>query len=681
MADDHQERLCHGRGANVLVSTNRLRHIDIIKILNATCIDFPRCMGTVATKPTSMDKCESATTGLPPSPPPQSPLLRSSDITISWDDIELSEGVIDWSSLETSVSNARSAGGVLTVLFWSGASWAPSWIYKANSTPGYTRPAVDILASSDGSRHCQKNTKCVPNYLDSTFQGLLQSRHCALATKLRSLDALGSVVVAFQPSIGSTGDDTPLHLNNNYKVVNQTALTMICGNSKCSKRSGVDWWSNYTRSFAHNLATKQELFGRETSAGNFALLLNVQGASWGLDVVARNFPGSFLKFGQTGHEYQSNFERYRAAQYAPYIYTLQTPLPPVSSFWRSAKVLRPIRSRAELSSETCWTSNGPYFTPAKCPVKGNFLAMTRWVAAAHLDYWNIQPSSIASIDTSFNPLWRFLNRYSGLRFPQQREARGVWIAFRDGLDASDTVRFPESEYGKFQGNESRAPGSKDNVARAVAICTAHKAQGCQIDSEETLGGGPMSQRRQIGMNDVAFGNWRGDYANFITRVEGPNGPATRGWWRVGSGFMAGTSFFGRFARGWSDPTDPNATLALRIDRGMWGGLPLSGPTTGVSQIGNLTLRLVFLDRGIGRFSICYNSANGYAIDVPVKKTGSGEWKEICFVMQHPAFSSQGPRGADVWFTNDDMLDDIFDSLEISQESWSEIAMAGCNWNQ
>jgi hypothetical protein len=60
--------------------------------------------------------------------------------------------------------------------------------------------------------------------------------------------------------------------------------------------------------------------------------------------------------------------------------------------------------------------------------------------------------------------------------------------------------------------------SNGNVARAEAICAAHASQGCKIDSNSTITGGPMSQRKQDGMNDVAFSNWRGDYANFIAQI-------------------------------------------------------------------------------------------------------------------------------------------------------------------
>jgi hypothetical protein len=201
-------------------------------------------------------------------------------------------------------------------------------------------------------------------------------------------------VVGFQPCIGSTGDDTPIHLTSKWKVLNATALTQICGDPDCAgpeSKNPYNWWHNFTRRFANTLATDKTLFGSEIAEGKFALLLNEQGASFGFERVATQFPGSFVKFGQAGHEYQSNYERYRAAEHAPYIYSLQTPL---AAQGVSPTVLRPIRSRAELSAETCWTSSGEFFDPAKCPVRPNVLAMARWVAAVHLDYWNIQPSSI-----------------------------------------------------------------------------------------------------------------------------------------------------------------------------------------------------------------------------------------------------------------------------------------------
>eukprot|EP00935_MAST-01C_sp_MAST-1C-sp1_P001009 g1009.t1 len=290
------------------------------------------CMANADVKSPSPDSCVSAATTPPPPPGQKGGLLRSADIVLSWDQVETSEGVLDWTSLKTAIDNARGSGGVLTVLFWTGI-WGPNWMYTANQTND--RPAVPVIASTDGSGQCAKLQSCCPDYRDPTYQSLLRDRHIALANELRSLDALGNVVVGFQPCVGSTGDDTPIHLDKQWTVLNASALSRICGDPKCAGKEASDpnnWWHNFTRAFAHTLATDKALFGGEIISGNFALLLNAQGDSFGgLGPTAKQFPGSFLKFGQAGHEYQSNYERYRAAQHAPYVYALQTPLPAAAS--------------------------------------------------------------------------------------------------------------------------------------------------------------------------------------------------------------------------------------------------------------------------------------------------------------------------------------------------------------
>ena len=104
----------------------------------------------------------------------------------------------------------------------------------------------------------------------------------------------------------------------------------------------------------------------------------------------------------------------------------------------------------------------------------------------------------------------------------------------------------------------------------------------------------MKQRRMDGMNDVAFGSWRSDYGNFMRQLQPEQ---TRGHWRVGEQ----SELYGRFARGWANPANASAVLALELDRGLWGGLPLR---SGASAL-ELTVRVVFLDAGTGAFSVSY----------------------------------------------------------------------------
>ena len=163
---------------------------------------------------------------------------------------------------------------------------------------------------------------------------------------------------------------------------------------------------------------------------------NGQGDSFPLEYVRRNLPGSFLKFGQAGHEFGSNYERYRAAArgrlvpspsitlpfrpscfgsccetptflahrtqtqngFGPDPASLRRTIPPIGPctfFQAHAPYVyglqrgRPVRSRAELSAETCWTM-GPFRNASACPVPWNVYAMVQWLASVHLDFWNLQ---------------------------------------------------------------------------------------------------------------------------------------------------------------------------------------------------------------------------------------------------------------------------------------------------
>lgn len=608
------------------------------------------CCWLMAENSVKTDSPDSCVSGAPPAPQARpEPEIRTADAVLLWAAVEPSPGLYNWSSLTAMAGRARRANGKLSVLLWTGQD-APHWLYGADV-------GVPMLAHDKGA------VTIVPDYTSSQYQRRLRAVHTSMAAELRT-QRISPFLMALQPCVGSTGDDTPIHVTSGsghtpgWVYVNKTLLARINGPAGAGA-GNVSWWSNFTREFSLWLATNETAFAGPVQRSEMVLLLNGQGSSFPLDWVAANLPGSYLKFGQTGHEYQSNGERYRVAQQAPFIYGLQRG--------------RPVRSRAELSSETCWTCPGPFCNVTACPAGWNVYAMAMWVASAHLDFWNVQPSAVAGVLPGYRPVWRFLNRYAGMRWAWQ--SAGAWIGFRDGLDGLDTVRFPEAEYGPLQAKQGadgypQVTGCDDagntTPRRAHAICTAHANQGCAIDQTVALCGGPMVQRRAHGMNDVAFGNWRGDYGGFL-RQRDP--AASRGWWRVGDR----TELFGRFARGFADPGNASAVLPLELDRGLWGGLPLAA---GASR--NLTLRVIFLDEGRGSFSVGYDSQRGPRALLRVAKTGSGRWRELCAPVPDGRFGGGGPGGGDVWLANEDTNDDIFDSLELAEGNPAELAVAGCD---
>ena len=197
------------------------------------------------------------------------------------------------------------------------------------------------------------------------------------------------------------------------------------------------------------------------------------------------------------------------------------------------------------------------------------------------------------------------------RFPQA--TFGALVLKPANSSAPSSTTYPELE-----GN-SKATAA--NQARALKICAAHASQGCRVDAPDALCGGPMQQRRAPGMNDVAFGNWRSDYGAFMAQLDVA---ATRGWWRVGGAAVAsdppGGSFFGRFARGWAQPSNVDAFLPLKLDAGLWGGLPFDAVRAPA-----LTLRLTFLDAGTGRFALAHDAQPGPPA-VLANVTRSPTWK-------------------------------------------------------
>jgi hypothetical protein len=150
-------------------------------------------------KSSSPDSCVSGTP--PPPPSPTAGLVRSADAILVWADVQPlpPPAPFDWSALIGACQRAHAAGGKLTILLWTGTK-APLWIYNHSG--------IEMIAESyDG-------TSAVPNYRNPNYQELLRAVHLSMAATLRSLGDVGRTVIAIQPCVGSTGDDTPIHITD-----------------------------------------------------------------------------------------------------------------------------------------------------------------------------------------------------------------------------------------------------------------------------------------------------------------------------------------------------------------------------------------------------------------------------------------------------------------------------------
>ena len=327
---------------------------------NTVCMTFRTPKERANVNGTVAQTCHSA------KKPPESHtsmLTRSADIVLTWNRIQPHPppAAVDWTQLRESVKRARPVGAKILVLLWTGQR-APAWVYDHG---------VETLAT--GSLH-DPHSSC-PNYQNAAYQRLLKALNVALAAEVRSLNSVGHVIMGIQSCLGSTGDDTAIHPDD-WSNVNRTLLNAIGGPGSGSSSS---WWTTFSRQ--HATWMQSTVLAAEIRRGELVVALNAQGTSFPLDWVQAHLPGSFFKRGHAGHDYQLNGERHRAAAAAPFLYSLQQG--------------RPVRSRAELSYENCWTA-GPYANFTACPLAWNYYAMAQFLCSVHLDFWNVQWGSSAA---------------------------------------------------------------------------------------------------------------------------------------------------------------------------------------------------------------------------------------------------------------------------------------------
>ena len=81
----------------------------------------------------------------------------------------------------------------------------------------------------------------------------------------------------------------------------------------------------------------------------------------------------------------------------------------------------------------------------------------------------------------------------------------------------------------------------------------------------------------------------------------------------------------------------------------------------------LTIRLVYLDEGIGQFSFRYHAhSSPDKIAITITKTNSKKWVETTFDIKDGEFANKGPKNSDFSLVNEDYEDDTFHLIEIEK---------------
>ena len=84
---------------------------------------------------------------------------------------------------------------------------------------------------------------------------------------------------------------------------------------------------------------------------------------------------------------------------------------------------------------------------------------------------------------------------------------------------------------------------------------------------------------------------------------------------------------------------------------------------------SITLKIIYLDKGIGKFSVRYDSLKDHdKTAVTITKANSGRWVSKSITITDGVFTNKGPRNSDFSLVNEDNEDDVFHMIEIMKSN-------------
>ena len=530
------------------------------------------------------------------------PQLRGWFQMLYWRDLEVEDGVFNWSTFDKNLTKASENNLQINpvVYIFDAANPIPEFVAKiANTTLMYHR------GGKTGKLYQ------APNYLNPIFQERWQRVIAAFAKHLDTLPPkLKQSVWAVQAVAGITGDNRPW---NGVPKYAEDAIT------------ASDWMA-YSRKIAMYYIDVFLQTGIPVIANLHDGFSGQQDQGWFLEQArAKGMVGAAIKEGSVTHWYNMNGERD--------IFTRESSL-----------LLTPYsdgsfgRSRGELAVEPDPTA-GTYGNWAHSPW-WSLQANAEWCLTFGVDVWNLYAGFLGN-DT-FAPTMEFFNRHAGHKNPTTSPA--AFISFRDSLDTADVARFSVAEYGPV--NSSKNPEKFVNKTRMLKILKQFESRGASLGGDDAHIGGAMSkngvhQKKAMVLYDVCWRCYEGNYGRYLEQIDAES--TSVGWWQVGPRDEP----YGRFARGLQHATN-RTSITIRLD-----------PSFGTAS-SPAVIRLVYLDQGSGNIAVTYD---GQRV-ARVPKTNSGSWR-VARANITLAPLARRTAGMDmITLSSEDDEDDIFSLLEV-----------------
>lgn len=538
---------------------------------------------------------------------------------IQWRHIEPNPGEFDFSRIQEFLERARDNDYYYYFVLWTGHH-SPEWIYNEGGVPKvYMRE--ETWAGNDFH----------PYYVHENFRTLAKNMFAELAAYLAGLPKNLSERLAFiQPGFGATGD-RQLYKGEPFE-----------SQYEINSDEYLDYMQDMT------LALTGE-FNKYPETENIRFLWNIDDFDGSDPSDLEGISDRLLGERLYSEWVRSNYEtQLRKQQFTIAIGYMDPNEMNQDNRQRAAfygyETGIPEFVRGEFND-----SRWPFTDIAEVSLPWYYY----WTAISSvdrgLDGWEIEWSGLQRAhEYGFLDALRFSTRHSFYKQPET--SPHAFIALRDVLDYSDDERFPSSEYGA---------ANRNNTSRINAILDAYSAYGAANDDTPAVQNrnGAQYFLNSKGLNDVMWNVIDRNYQRHMVQID-PNETSV-GWWRVGSKDEP----YGRFARAFENSTGRDTMYFQFVD-----GFIKSPPSS-------VDVKVIYYDEFEGStWELRYDNGSG-DMAVALSVTGEGEevWKTETVTLSDAVFARNGARGADLVLVNTDDHDDKFHMIEITRTPDSMVA--------
>ena len=240
-------------------------------------------------------------------------------------------------------------------------------------------------------------------------------------------------------------------------------------------------------------------------------------------------------------------------------------------------------------------------------------------------------------------IFKMYNKYAQQVYPAT--ATTAFSVFHEGLNAADTIKFPEKKFGKAK---------VKNLERYTNICNAYASRGAKMDDLKSAAVGQVDQRyRQTGYNDVGWDIAEGNYERFLYQIKPDE--TSIGLFRIRGEIDKNSSKYDRFARSFENATGKN-TLYFKFDDEMFA----------TSKPKSFKFTITWLDKNPGStWALQYNKGKEMKTALEIKGKGDNQWKTVTVDVSDMQLNHSGKMESDFVLVNTDSTDDIFNGIEVN----------------